>query len=77
MLCAPRRSAGRSASRAADHADVPVARPGRLVPLPTKWTLHVGEPVDVAGRYAARAADATPRPCRGLREQVRERSRGW
>ncbi len=43
-----------------------------LVPLPTKWTIHVGEPLAVAERYpAASARDAAA--MRRLREQVRER----
>jgi 1-acyl-sn-glycerol-3-phosphate acyltransferase len=45
---------------------------GGLVPLPTKWRLHVGEPVDVAARYP-RAAAHDPEAVVRLREQVRER----
>jgi len=43
-----------------------------LVPLPTKWTLCVGEPLDVASRWPpAAAGDA--QVLRALRVQVRER----
>ena len=46
-----------------------------LVPLPTKWVIHVGEPVDVAGRHPA--TDATkPTAVRALASQVRERLQG-
>jgi len=41
-----------------------------LVPLPTKWTIHVGEPLDPP----VRASD--PRTLRGLRARVRERLQG-
>jgi 1-acyl-sn-glycerol-3-phosphate acyltransferase len=41
-----------------------------LVPLPTKWTIHVGEPLDPP----ARTSDA--RTLRGVRERVRERLQG-
>lgn len=43
-----------------------------LLPLPTKWTLHVGEPLDVAARHApgeARERKVVNR----LRDQVHER----
>ena len=43
-----------------------------LLPLPTKWTVHIGEPLDVAGRHApaeAAHADVVHR----VRDQVRER----
>lgn len=46
-----------------------------LVPLPTKWTLHVGEPVEVATRWAAGDA-AKPAVVRTLSAQVRERLQG-
>jgi 1-acyl-sn-glycerol-3-phosphate acyltransferase len=43
-----------------------------LVPLPTKWLLLVGEPLDVAAQHAASVArDAAA--VAALREQVRER----
>src|SRR5262245_15148236 len=41
-----------------------------LVPLPTKWTLHVGEPLDGATHGADRRA------LRTVRERVRERLQG-
>src|SRR5262249_24561069 len=41
-----------------------------LVPLPTKWTIHVGEPLDPP----VRASD--PRTPRGLRARVREPVQG-
>jgi 1-acyl-sn-glycerol-3-phosphate acyltransferase len=48
---------------------------GGLVPLPTKWILHVGEPLDVALRHPpADAAD--PARVRRVRDQVRERLQG-
>jgi len=43
-----------------------------LVPLPTKWTLHVGDPLDVAAAHAPADA-ANPAVVRRLRQQVRER----
>lgn len=46
-----------------------------LLPLPTKWTLHVGEPLDVAARWAPAAAKDA-KVLRALREQVRERLQG-
>jgi len=46
-----------------------------LLPLPTKWRLHIGEPIDVADRYAA--ADATRPECTArLADQARERLQG-
>ena len=42
-----------------------------LLPLPTKWTLHVGEPLDTA-RYGAGAA-RTAAVVRTVRDQIRER----
>ncbi len=46
-----------------------------LIPLPTKWTVHVGEPLEVPRRTAAGLArDA--RAMRALRIQVRERLQG-
>jgi 1-acyl-sn-glycerol-3-phosphate acyltransferase len=43
-----------------------------LVPLPTKWILMIGEPLDVAARHAP--ADARqPAAVARLRDQVRER----
>jgi len=48
---------------------------GGLVPLPTKWTIHVGDPLEVARHYPAEAAhDAAA--VRRLRDQVRERLQG-
>lgn len=46
-----------------------------LIPLPTKWTLHIGEPLDVAARYAPAAAKDA-KVLRALRAQVRERLQG-
>lgn len=46
-----------------------------LVPLPTKWRLHVGEPIDVAARYAPADAGRTDVATR-LADQVRERLQG-
>ena len=46
-----------------------------LVPLPTKWTVHVGEPLDVPQRTAA-ALGRDVRALRALRVQVRERLQG-
>jgi len=43
-----------------------------LVPLPTKWTVHVGEPLHVPQRTAA----SLGRDERALRVQVRERLQG-
>ena len=43
-----------------------------LVPLPTKWTLLFGEPLDVAARHGASDASEPARVAR-LRDQVRER----
>jgi hypothetical protein len=43
-----------------------------LVPLPTKWTLHVGEPLDVAAAHPASAAGDVAR-VRRVRDQMRER----
>lgn len=43
-----------------------------LLPLPTKWTIHVGEPLAVAERYPVAAARDTA-ALRQLRDQVRER----
>ena len=46
-----------------------------LVPLPTKWTLFVGDPLDLAARH--RPADArNPAVVRSLTMQVRERLQG-
>jgi len=46
-----------------------------VIPLPTKWRLHIGEPIDVADRYAA--ADATRAECAArLADQARERLQG-
>ena len=42
-----------------------------LVPLPTKWTIHVGDPLDAAG-----ARQPTRRALRALRGRVRERLQG-
>jgi len=42
------------------------------VPLPTKWTLLFGEPLDVAARHGASDASDATRVAR-LRDQVRER----
>jgi len=46
-----------------------------LLPLPTKWTLHFGEPLDVAARHAPSEAGDTAR-VGALRDQVRERLQG-
>jgi 1-acyl-sn-glycerol-3-phosphate acyltransferase len=43
-----------------------------LVPLPTKWTLQVGDPLDVPSRYPADTA-GNQAFAASLREQVRER----
>jgi 1-acyl-sn-glycerol-3-phosphate acyltransferase len=43
-----------------------------LLPLPTKWTLFVGEPLDVAGRFDP-GASRDVATLRALRVQVRER----
>jgi 1-acyl-sn-glycerol-3-phosphate acyltransferase len=43
-----------------------------LVPLPTKWTVYFGEPLDVASRFAVEDA-GRPAAVRQLRDQVRER----
>jgi 1-acyl-sn-glycerol-3-phosphate acyltransferase len=43
-----------------------------LVPLPTKWTLHFGEPLEVAARHTPADA-ARPEHVAVLRDQVRER----
>jgi 1-acyl-sn-glycerol-3-phosphate acyltransferase len=43
-----------------------------LVPLPTKWTLQVGDPLDVPSRYPADTA-RNQAFAASLREQVRER----
>jgi 1-acyl-sn-glycerol-3-phosphate acyltransferase len=43
-----------------------------LVPLPSKWTLHFGEPLEVAARHAVEDAER-PAAVRQLRDQVRER----
>jgi hypothetical protein len=46
-----------------------------VVPLPTKWRLHVGEPIDVAARYAS--GDAGRQDVAGrLADQARERLQG-
>lgn len=46
-----------------------------LVPLPTKWAIHIGDPLDVAAAYPmARASD--PGAVRQLAERVRERMQG-
>jgi 1-acyl-sn-glycerol-3-phosphate acyltransferase len=42
-----------------------------LAPLPTKWTLHVGEPLDVVAAHPG--AEAAPAAVARLRDQVRER----
>jgi 1-acyl-sn-glycerol-3-phosphate acyltransferase len=45
---------------------------GGLIPLPTKWTIRVGDPLEVARSYPPEAArDAVA--VRRLRDQVRER----
>jgi 1-acyl-sn-glycerol-3-phosphate acyltransferase len=46
-----------------------------LLPLPTKWTVHVGEPLHVPQRTAA-ALGRDVRALRALRVQVRERLQG-
>ena len=46
--------------------------PAGLVPLPTKWTLHVGDPLDVAALYPPEAV-RDPRSVLRVRDQVRER----
>ena len=46
-----------------------------LVPLPTKWRLHVGEPIDVANRYAPTEA-TRPESTARLADQARERLQG-
>jgi 1-acyl-sn-glycerol-3-phosphate acyltransferase len=46
-----------------------------LVPLPTKWTVHVGEPLHVPQRTAA-TLGRDVRALRALRVQVRERLQG-
>ncbi len=46
-----------------------------LVPLPTKWTLFVGDPLDVASRHQATDA-RRPDVVRTLAAQVRERLQG-
>src|SRR5438552_3511796 len=46
--------------------------PAGLLPLPTKWTLHVGEPLDVAAQHPPEAA-RDPRTVLRVRDQVRER----
>lgn len=43
-----------------------------LLPLPTKWTLHVGEPLDVGAAHPAAAAGDVVR-VRRVRDQMRER----
>jgi len=43
-----------------------------LVPLPSKWTIHFGEPLDVAASHAPRKAARTDVVGR-VRDQVRER----
>jgi 1-acyl-sn-glycerol-3-phosphate acyltransferase len=43
-----------------------------LAPLPTKWSLHVGEPLEIAGVHPAAAAGDHAR-VRRVRDQVRER----
>ena len=43
-----------------------------LVPLPSKWTVYFGEPLDVASRYVPEDA-GRPVAVRQLRDQVRER----
>jgi len=43
-----------------------------LVPLPTKWTLLFGEPLEVAARHGVSDASDPARVAR-LRDQVRER----
>ncbi len=43
-----------------------------LLPLPTKLTIHVGEPLDVAARHAPRDAARTE-AVRRVRDQTRER----
>jgi 1-acyl-sn-glycerol-3-phosphate acyltransferase len=43
-----------------------------FIPLPTKWTLYVGEPLEVADRLRPEDADDRDR-MRVLRDQVRER----
>jgi 1-acyl-sn-glycerol-3-phosphate acyltransferase len=45
-----------------------------LVPLPTKWTIHVGEPIDTAATFPAGVTDAVT--VRRLREALRERLQG-
>jgi 1-acyl-sn-glycerol-3-phosphate acyltransferase len=46
-----------------------------VVPLPTKWRLHIGEPIDVAERYAAEDA-GRPECTARLADQARERLQG-
>jgi 1-acyl-sn-glycerol-3-phosphate acyltransferase len=46
-----------------------------VLPLPAKWTLYVGEPLDVAGRFDPATADDAG-TLRALRIQVRERLQG-
>jgi 1-acyl-sn-glycerol-3-phosphate acyltransferase len=46
-----------------------------LVPLPTKWRLHIGEPIDVANRYAPTEA-TRPESTSRLAEHARERLQG-
>jgi len=43
-----------------------------LVPLPTKWTVHVGDPLDIAALYPPETA-RDPRTVLRVRDQVRER----
>jgi hypothetical protein len=42
-----------------------------LLPLPTKWTIHVGEPLDPRGR-----GDVDAQAMRRLGTRVRERLQG-
>jgi 1-acyl-sn-glycerol-3-phosphate acyltransferase len=46
-----------------------------VLPLPTKWTLFVGDPLDVAARYDTAAAN-DPAVIRALALRVRERLQG-
>ncbi|MFN8544768.1 MAG: 1-acyl-sn-glycerol-3-phosphate acyltransferase [Candidatus Binatia bacterium] len=49
--------------------------PWGLLPLPTKWTIHAGDALDVAAEYPAGQAN-DPAAVRRLRDQVRERLQG-
>jgi 1-acyl-sn-glycerol-3-phosphate acyltransferase len=45
---------------------------GGLVPLPTKWTVHFGDPIDVAATHPPEDA-SRPAAVRQVRDQARER----